>query len=92
MQAVSYTHLDVYKRQDWCRGFAEGADRITELNEGVVAEGTAEKVAEVEAAIIDGSLKVFDTSTWTVDGETLDTYVDVYKRQKYRIVNTGFAL
>lgn len=60
---------------DWCRGFAEGADKITELNEGVVAEGTAEKVAEVEAAIIDGSLKVFDTSTWTVDGETLDTYV-----------------
>lgn len=60
---------------DWCRGFAEGADKITELNENAVAEGTAEKVAEVEAAIIDGSLKVFDTSTWTVDGETLDTYV-----------------
>lgn len=53
---------------DWCQGYAEGADKITELNEGVVAEGTAEKVAEVEAAIKDGSLKVFDTSTWTVNG------------------------
>ena len=36
--------------------------------------GTAEKVKEVEAAIIDGSLKVFDTATWTVNGETLTTY------------------
>jgi len=59
---------------DWCRGYAEGADKITELNEGVVAAGTAEKVKEVEAAIIDGSLKVFDTATWTVNGETLTTY------------------
>lgn len=65
------TAIDV----DWCKGYAEGADRITELNEAAIAEGTAEKVAEVEAAIMDGSLKVFDTSTWTVDGETLDTYV-----------------
>lgn len=59
---------------DWCEGFSEGANRITELNEAAIAEGTEEKVEEVEAAIIDGSLKVFDTSTWTVDGETLDTY------------------
>lgn len=56
---------------DWCQGYAEGADKITELNEAAVAEGTAEKVAEVEAAIIDGSLKVFDTSTFTVDGKEL---------------------
>lgn len=56
---------------DWCQGYAEGADKITELNEGVVAEGTAEKVAEIEAAIIDGSLHIFDTSTFTVDGKEL---------------------
>lgn len=59
---------------DWCQGYSEGADQITELNDAAVAEGTAEKVAEVEAAIKEGSLKVFDTSTWTVNGETLDTY------------------
>lgn len=59
---------------DWCQGYNEGADKITELNEAAIAEGTVEKVAEVEAAIKDGSLKVFDTSTWTVNGETLDTY------------------
>ncbi|MDO5416403.1 MAG: BMP family ABC transporter substrate-binding protein [Lachnospiraceae bacterium] len=59
---------------DWCHGYAEGADKITELNEAAIAEGTADKVKEVEDAIKSGSLHVFDTSTWTVDGKTLDTY------------------
>jgi len=59
---------------DWCQGYSEGAVRITDLNEDVVTEGTAEAVEEVVASISDGSLHVFDTSTWTVDGETLDTY------------------
>ena len=35
------------------------------------AAGTAEKVAEVEAALRDGSLKVFDVNTFTVNGETV---------------------
>ena len=34
----------------------------------------AEKVEEVEAKLASGELHVFDTSTWTVNGETLDTY------------------
>ena len=57
---------------DWCRGFAEGADKLTELNDKVVAEGTAEKVKEVEDQIIDGSLHIFDTSTFTVGGKSLE--------------------
>lgn len=57
---------------DWCHGFDEGADRLTELNEKVVAEGTDEKVKEVEDQIIDGSLHVFDTSTFTVEGKSLE--------------------
>lgn len=61
---------------DWCRGYADGADKITELNEAAIAEGTAEKVAEVENAIKNGELHVFDTSNWTVKGETLTTYQD----------------
>ena len=59
---------------DWCKGFSEGADKITPLNEKVVAEGTDEKVKEVEDALSDGSLHVFDTSTFTVDGKELTTY------------------
>ncbi len=59
---------------DWCAGYAEDAVGTTALNEDIVAEGTQEKVDEVVAAIKDGSLHVFDTSTWTVGGETLDSY------------------
>ena len=44
---------------------------LTELNEKIAAPGTAEKLAEVEAGLADGSIKVFDTSTFTVEGETL---------------------
>lgn len=59
---------------DWCKGFSEGAVLITELNDKAVAPGTKEKVDEVEAKLASGELHVFDTSTWTVDGKTLDTY------------------
>jgi basic membrane protein A len=31
-------------------------------------------VAEVEAALIDGSLQVFDTANFTVDGKTVTSY------------------
>lgn len=56
--------------QDWAEGYAEDAVAITELGPNV-AEGTADKVAEVEGAIKDGSLKVFDTSKFTVGGQTV---------------------
>ena len=45
---------------------------ITPLNEAAIAEGTKEKVEETEAALKDGSLHVFDTSTFTVDGASLE--------------------
>lgn len=60
---------------DWCQGYSEGADRITALNEKVIAEGTTEKVAEVETALKDGSLHVFDTATFTVDGSSLEDLI-----------------
>lgn len=60
---------------DWCQGFKEGAVGITTLNDKVVAAGTADKVAEVEAAIKDGSVHVFDTSTFTVGGKSLEDLI-----------------
>ena len=57
--------------QDFCKGYADGSVVLTELNEAIAAPGTAEKLAEVEAGLADGSIKVFDTSTFTVGGETL---------------------
>lgn len=55
---------------DWAKGFNDGAVMISALGESC-AEGTAEKVAEVEAALKDGSLNVFDTSKFTVDGKAV---------------------
>jgi len=59
---------------DWSRGYADGAVAITELNEKAVAPGTAEKVAEVVAGLTDGTLKVFDVSTFTVPASTDGSY------------------
>ena len=57
---------------DWAKGYSADAVAITKLGESC-APGTAEKVAEVEAALKDGSLHVFDTSTFTVGGKPLTT-------------------
>lgn len=59
--------------QDWCHGMDEGAVVMTALNEAIAAPGTAEKLAEVEEQIRSGALQVFDTSTFTVGGETVTT-------------------
>ena len=77
---------------DWCQGYAEDAVLLTELNEKAVAPGTAEKVAEIEAALKAGELKVFDTATWTVGGETITTTTDIdgYYGNEY-IIDGAFA-
>ena len=51
---------------DWCYGYVDGAVYCTELNAATVPAGTAEKVAETEAALKAGTLKVFDVNTFTV--------------------------
>ena len=60
---------------DWVGTLENGGVALKELNETVAAEGTAAKLEEVKAALLDGSLKVFDTATFTVGGETLTTYM-----------------
>lgn len=62
---------------DWAKGYEAEAVEITDLGKSC-AEGTAEEVAKVVAAIKDGSLKVFDVSKFTVKGQTLTTYKDAY--------------
>ncbi len=74
---------------DWCQGYATDAVAITALNEAAVAEGTAEKVAEVEAAIKAGELNVFDCSTFTIGGETLTTYDTAYGFEGNELVVDG---
>lgn len=53
---------------DWCGGFKEGSVELSELGQNV-ASGTAEKIAQVKAQLENGSLKVFDTSKFTVGGQ-----------------------
>ena len=60
---------------DWCGGIEQGSVQLTELNSKVAAEGTQ---AAIDAAIAEfkaGTLKVFDTSKFTVGGKKLDSYL-----------------
>lgn len=58
---------------NWSKGYSDGAVAITKLGPSV-AEGTQTKVDEVIGAIKNGSIKVFDTSRFTVEGQHLDSY------------------
>ncbi len=60
---------------DWTGTIETESVQLTEVNEAVAAAGTVEKIAEVKAALQDGSIKVFDTNTFTVGGEALTTYL-----------------
>lgn len=60
---------------DWTGDLQTGSVVLTDVNEDVAAEGTADKIAEVKAALEDGSLHVFDVTTFTVKGENLDSYM-----------------
>ena len=59
---------------DWTGTLETGSVVLTELGENV-AEGTQEAIDEAMAALEDGSLHVFDTSTFTVEGAEVTTYM-----------------
>ncbi len=59
---------------DWTGTLATGSVELTELG-NAAAEGTQEKLDEVKAELEAGTLHVFDTSTFTVDGKELDSYM-----------------
>ena len=60
---------------DWTGTLATGSVVLTDVNESVAAAGTAEKLAEVQAALEAGTLNVYDCSTFTVKGENLTSYM-----------------
>ena len=60
---------------DWTGTIATGSVLLSDVNEKAAAAGTAEKLAEVKAALEDGSLKVFDTATFTVEGAAVESYL-----------------
>ena len=80
---------------DWTGTIATGSVVLTDINEQAAAAGTADKVAAVKADIESGKLHVFDTTTFTVEGKTLDSYMaDVDTDPAYtpdtEVVENGF--
>jgi len=82
---------------DWCGGIAEGSVVLTGINQDVAAEGTVDKIKATVEGLKDGSIKVFDTKTFTVEGKEVTTYTaDVddmgdYKPDTEAIKDGAFA-
>ena len=60
---------------DWTGTIETGSVVLTDINEAACAAGTAEKLEEVKAAIEAGTTKVFDTTTFTVEGKAMESYM-----------------
>ena len=60
---------------DWTGTLATGSVVLTDINGQAAAEGTAEAIADAKAKLEDGTLFVFDTANFTVEGKTLDSYM-----------------
>ncbi len=61
--------------RDWAGGIAEGAVKIGGLNEAVAAKNTKAKLDDCIDRLKAGTLHVFDTSKFTVDGAQLTSYL-----------------
>ena len=59
---------------DWTGTIATGSVELTDLG-SAAAEGTAEAIEAAKAEIEAGTLHVFDTATFTVEGKALDSYM-----------------
>ncbi len=69
---------------DWTGTIQTGSVALTELGKSV-APGTKEAVEEAKKKLEDGSLHVFDTKTFTVEGKELTTYMaDVDTDPEYK--------
>ena len=80
---------------DWTGTLATGSVVLTDVNEAAAAAGTADKLAEVTAALESGETHVFDTTTFTVNGETVTSYMaDVDTDEAYtgdtEVVSDGY--
>jgi basic membrane protein A len=69
---------------DWTGTIASGSVELTELNADVAAPGTQEAIDAAKAELEAGTLHVFDTSKFTVDGQPLSSYMaDVNSDEAY---------
>ena len=59
---------------DWTGTLATGSVVLTDLNANVAAEGTQEAIDAAKAELEDGTRQVFDVTTFTVDGQQVESY------------------
>lgn len=60
---------------DWVGTIATGSVCLTELNEAVATEGSQDLIEGLEELFRERALHVFDTSTFTVGGQALESYL-----------------
>lgn len=65
------TKIDV----DWTGSISTGSVALTDVNTKAAAEGTQAKIDEIKAKLVSGEIHVFDTDTFTVNGEKLTSYM-----------------
>ena len=61
--------------KDWTGTIATGSVVLTEVNETAAAAGTQDAINTAKAAIENGTLKIFDTTKFTVNGQPLTSYM-----------------
>ena len=59
---------------DWTGTIETGSVVLTDVNEKAAAAGTVEKLEEVKAQLLDGTINVFDTANFTVGGQAVTSY------------------
>ncbi len=78
---------------DWCGTIATNSVVLSGVNLDVAAEGTVEKLNEVIKALEAGTLHVFDTASFTVDGKNLTEYladVDGDFKGETNVIHDGY--
>ncbi len=60
---------------DWCGGIEEGSVVLTGINLDVAAEGTEDAIKKAVEDLKAGTVKVFDTATFTKDGAAVESYI-----------------
>lgn len=60
---------------DWTGSIASGSVKLTEVNNNVAAAGTADIIANIQDKLASGEIHVFDSSTFTIDGKVVDSYL-----------------
>ena len=72
---IQCVQTDTAIAADWTGTLETGSVVLTEVNEQAAAAGTKEKIEEVKAQLLDGTVNVFDTANFTVGGNALTSYM-----------------